>query len=204
MATLALRCRCGQVRGELVDGDPSRACHVVCYCDDCRAFNRWLGGDGLLDEAGGSEIVQTTPANVRITSGAEHLAAMRLTDRGMVRWYAGCCRTPIGNLMPWRRPPFVGLSAHFVDVSPLERDTALGPLLGQVQTAFATGPVPSRPGTSLFRTIRRSAWLVGRSIWTGAATPSPFRTPDGADGVAAARVLSTGERDALRALDGPR
>ena len=36
--TIPLRCRCGEVRGVALDMAPDTCTHIVCYCDDCRAF----------------------------------------------------------------------------------------------------------------------------------------------------------------------
>ena len=50
---LPLKCRCGAVRGEM---QPRRAyTRATCYCKDCRAYARFLGQPGVLDEAGGTE-----------------------------------------------------------------------------------------------------------------------------------------------------
>ncbi|MGH8856217.1 MAG: DUF6151 family protein, partial [Telluria sp.] len=104
--TIALRCRCGKVRGQV---DPSGvAARAVCYCKDCQAFGRFLGG-GVLDAAGGTEVEATLPAAVRFEAGMEHLACMSLSPKGLYRWYAACCRTPIGNTPRDPRTAYVGL-----------------------------------------------------------------------------------------------
>jgi len=70
----------------------------VCYCRDCQAFAHFLGKvDAILDERGGSEIIQVLPRNLTFTQGIELLACMRLTEKGLLRWYAACCNTPIGK-----------------------------------------------------------------------------------------------------------
>ncbi|MDE2382484.1 MAG: hypothetical protein KGL71_09785, partial [Xanthomonadaceae bacterium] len=93
---MKLSCRCGQVQGEF---NPARSyTRATCYCADCRAFARWLGGDGLLDAAGGSDIVAMAPDGLRFTQGLDQLACMSLGPRGLLRWYARCCRTPLGNV----------------------------------------------------------------------------------------------------------
>src|SRR5690606_34974463 len=58
--TLPLKCRCGAVRGEM---QPRRAyTRATCCCKDCRAYARFLGDPGVLDEAGGTDVVPTAPA----------------------------------------------------------------------------------------------------------------------------------------------
>jgi hypothetical protein len=93
---MKLACRCGQVEGRI---DPRRVhARASCYCRDCRAFARWLGGAGLLDVAGGSDILAMAPDGLQITRGFEKMACMSLGPRGLLRWYASCCRTPLGNV----------------------------------------------------------------------------------------------------------
>ena len=64
--TMRLRCRCGQVQGELAEREV--AAHMICYCKDCRAYARYLGMDAMLDEAGGTELCATLPASVTFAS----------------------------------------------------------------------------------------------------------------------------------------
>src|SRR5690349_22143392 len=97
-ATHPLQCECGKIKGVL--NDPRSANHVVCYCNDCQAFAHVLGkAEQVLDQHGGSEIFQVLPKNLTFTQGIESLASLRLTDKGLIRWYASCCRTPIGNTL---------------------------------------------------------------------------------------------------------
>lgn len=93
---MKLACRCGQVEGRI---DPRRThARTSCYCRDCRAFARWLGGVELLDAGGGTDILAMAPDGLRITRGFEKMACMSLGTRGLLRWYASCCRTPLGNV----------------------------------------------------------------------------------------------------------
>src|SRR5688572_4602143 len=114
--TMQLRCRCGAVRGEM---DAGRAyARATCYCKDCRAFARFLGQSGVLDASGGSDIVATAPAAVRITSGSEHVACMSLSPKGLLRWYASCCRTPLGNTPRDPKVLYAGLVTAWFDAAP--------------------------------------------------------------------------------------
>ena len=103
-----LRCRCGTIQGTV---DPRHVyARAVCYCKDCQAFARFLGSpDQILDRQGGTEIVAILPAAVQFTTGVEKLACMSLSDKGLLRWYASCCRTPIGNTPRDRSTPYVGI-----------------------------------------------------------------------------------------------
>ena len=114
----SLRCRCGTLRGYV--SHPEDVNRGVCYCKDCQAFAHFLEtADSVLDSAGGTEVIQTTPANVTITQGQSKLACVRLRNKGLLRWYTSCCKTPdrqyasqfpirlcrIGAFLPrrWRR-----------------------------------------------------------------------------------------------------
>ena len=86
-----LRCQCGAVRGLANTVAPDTGMHVVCMCDDCQAFAHFLERDDVLDASGGTAIFQLRPAQLEITAGREHLRCMRLSEKGLLRWYAGCC-----------------------------------------------------------------------------------------------------------------
>src|ERR1700761_5845308 len=93
-----LRCSCGKLQGHV--SHPGRAGRGVCYCRDCRAFAHFLGRPGdILDAQGGTDVMATLPSYVTFTQGKDKLACMSLSERGMLRWYASCCNTPIGNTM---------------------------------------------------------------------------------------------------------
>jgi hypothetical protein len=96
-AQVELRCRCGEVRA-LVTGASRRTVNrVVCYCDDCQAFAHQLGRADLLDSQGGSDIVQVAPASLRFVQGQHRIVGLQLKPKGLFRWYANCCNTPVGN-----------------------------------------------------------------------------------------------------------
>ncbi len=194
---LPLRCACGAVQGTLEA--PLSGNHIVCYCDDCQAFARWLGRGDVLDRWGGTDILQTAPARLKVHVGAHHLRAIRLTDGGMLRWYTDCCRTPVGNQLATPRSPFVGVITRFVDGDPEHKAAALGPIRGWVQGRYAFGDPPPRVVSNVpIRAILQAMWVLARCMLTGASRPSPFvdgagrwrREPD---------VLSPAEREALRA-----
>jgi hypothetical protein len=192
-----LRCRCGRVRGVATHVGPETGTRSLCYCDDCQAFARFLGQPDVVDDRGGTDVYQMAIFRVSLAQGADDLRAMRLSPKGMIRFYAGCCRTPIGNTLG-PRVPFIGLVHSFIDLGDARaRDEILGKAVG-VQGRFAPGGCP--PGVSprvppifLMRAVRNLAgwWLTGRRA------PSPFYEPSGATR-APLIVLSADERAALR------
>ena len=109
-----LRCRCGEVRGLVTAASPRAVNRVVCYCDDCQAFAHQLGRADLLDPQGGSDIVQLAPASLTFLQGRHRIVGLRLGPKGLFRWYASCCNTPVGNTLT-PAIPFVGVVAQAFD-----------------------------------------------------------------------------------------
>src|SRR5512138_1926635 len=72
-STVDLRCRCGEVEGCLENAAPDTVNRVVCYCDDCQAYAHHLGRADLLDELGGTDVVQVAPASLAFHRGAERI-----------------------------------------------------------------------------------------------------------------------------------
>src|SRR5687768_6868112 len=111
--TISLRCTCGRLSGELRTA-PSWAARVVCYCDDCQAYARFLEPASVVNEHGGTEVIQAWPACLTLTAGADALGLVRLSPKGLYRFYAGCCRAPVGNTLG-PRWPFIGVMAGLIE-----------------------------------------------------------------------------------------
>ena len=199
-ADVSLRCRCDRVRGVARDLSGRSGNRVVCYCDDCQTYARWLGGEGIVDGHGGTDVFQMAPARLRIERGAEELRCVRLAPKGLLRWYAGCCRTPIGNTLASPRVPFVGVVHAFMDhgADGRARDEALGPPLASIFGEFAAAGAPPGVRARAPRSLLvRSAGLLLLAWLRGDARPSPFFDQTGAP-VSEPLVLGPQEREALR------
>ena len=179
--TIPLRCRCGQVQGEV--GTANTYVRATCYCKDCRAFAQWLGTPGLLDDAGGVDVVAMAPSQVRFTAGEAHIACMTLTPRGIYRWYADCCRTPLGNTGRTPAIHYVGVSTDCLD--PAAADAAFGPA-GRcvINTESATAPVRKTPLAFVLGGLRILAGILGAKLrgrrespFFDTATGAPIRVP---------------------------
>ena len=142
---IPLRCACGTIVGTAVAASAKAGNRVICYCNDCQAFVRFLGRPDIMDEHGGTDIFQMAPGRLQITAGRQALRCVRLSDRGLHRWYCGECKTPIGNTLG-SRVPFVGVVHSFMDHAGdgRARAQALGEPLCAVNHATATGTVPRR------------------------------------------------------------
>jgi hypothetical protein len=200
--TAALSCSCGEVRGWVGDVAPNTVNRVVCYCDDCQAFLHKLERADLLDGQGGTDIVQFAPASLSFVQGTERIVGLRLTPKGIYRWYASCCRMPLGNTLG-PAIPFIGVVAHAFEGETQKPDQLFGRPLGRIFGRYAVGHPPE--GSTGF-----NPWLMARAIsrvlgWRlrGKTWPHPFfdrarRAPN-----FPLTTLSPQEREALRPLCGP-
>ncbi len=194
--SLAIRCGCGALRGSVSGASPQYGNHLVCYCDDCQAFPRFLGcADAVLDANGGSEIYQVSSGRVAFESGLEHLAAVRLSDRGLCRWFAGCCRTPIANTMPSAGMPFCGLLA--VALAPDgSLDEAIGPIRMRVNARFALGDLAGIDAhrRAPFAMLFRLGSLLLSARLRGEQRDSPFFDASSGEAVVTPEVLDAKQR----------
>ena len=177
---IKLKCSCGAVQGTAVNITPSSGNRVICCCDDCQKFANHLDcKTPILDEFGGTDLFQTSQSQVRIESGAEHLRCLRLTSKGLFRWYTGCCNTPVGNTFS-ASMPFIGIFQNFIDLGD-ERDTVLGPVRAYVQTQHALG-TPTYPSSAKKFPIGITLRIMRKMLlWKlkGMNKPSVFFTDNG-------------------------
>lgn len=207
MREISLRCTCGKLEGTARSVVPTRGFRVVCHCDDCQAYAHYLKrADQVLNEAGGTDIFQLTPAQLTLTRGTEHLACVRLTPKGLMRWYAACCDTPVANTLPWAKVAFAGVPQPFMDhaADGERRDEAVGPSVASVHGRYAYGPFaqaihPRTPLSSAGRVVGNllMGWLRGQ------ARPSPFFDAATGRPVVEPTVLTPEQRDELRQHCGP-
>ena len=176
-------CDCGKVRFEIA---PIRGTRCVCYCRDCQAFQAHLDRLDCLEPAGGSDLFQAMPHEVRLLDGSEQLAALRLTDKGPLRWYTTCCNTGICNTGARRAVPL----ASFL-VRGFNAPDRAGPVVARVNRKGATGQIEG-PDGSIGSLIRRFLGRALLALLTGRYRRTPFFTPEG-DPIAAPYRLSTDE-----------
>jgi hypothetical protein len=185
-----LQCRCGTIKGWV--SDTQGANRVVCYCRDCQAFARFLGQEiETLDAQGGSDVIQTLPKNVRFTQGADALACMRLTDKGMVRWYAGCCKTPIGNTLENYKISFIGLLHNCLESPEHSLQSSFGAVRTYANPQGAIG-APKPKASGMGTTLRWFAKTILKARLNGDYKLTPFFR-DGRP-IATQRVIGSAER----------
>ena len=193
--THPLRCSCGAVRGAVEH--ERLASHSICYCPDCQAFARFLGREAeLLDARGGCENIQALPKDVTFREGAQHLACVRLSETGMLRWYAACCNTPIGNTPATSKLPFVGLARACLENASSSVASSFGPVRHCTFTSGAVGPTNPEP----FGGAALVVWLIRnrlRARFTGGFSINPFFDTATDRPIVPPKVLSPAERERL-------
>lgn len=196
-------CRCRVVRGRVSEASPRTVNRVICYCDDCQAFAHHLGRAELLDPHGGSDIVQLAPASLILLQGQERIVGVRLTPKGLYRWYASCCNTPLGNTVG-PAIPFVGVLTEAFQSDGQVPDLVFGRPIGAIKGECAIGePPPGSKGISLSLMVRSIAKVLGWRL-TGRAWPNPYFDRSTRNPIYPVTCLSPQQRDALRRLCGPK
>lgn len=204
--TITLRCTCGAFRGFAKDVSPASGNRIICMCGDCQAFAHFLGRPKeILDAHGGTDIFQMIPPNLEIANGKELIRCMRLSEKGLFRWYVECCKTPIANTMGSPKIPFAGIVHNIMDqkTAGQSRDQVLGPVAARIESQNGIGECPpdatkNLPPRLVFRTIRLlfSAWLNWRK------NISPLFDSGTLRPIIAPTILSAAEREKLRKLCG--
>ena len=201
---IPLKCSCGAMRGFVHDISSQRGHRTVCMCNDCQAYAHYLGqAITVLDANGGTDVVPVAPANLEITQGIENLKCLRLTEKGMLRWYAGCCNSPIANSAPISKIPFAGLIHSIMDFggSGQSRDSVLGPIGMRVQGKSGIGILPEGTYQNFsFKQILQTIRFLFVGFLKRQYTPSPFFNAQTGKPVVAPYILSKVERDNLRKL----
>ena len=189
MSDISLSCKCGTLSGVLRDVSPKVGSRVVCYCKDCQAGAHALGAEFVLNDRGGTDIFQSIPSVIDIQQGQEHLACLRLSPKGLMRWYAGCCDTPLFNTLATPKLTFSGI----VTANLSGETEALGPVIAVNKGECAT------PGDAIrsFGFLNAGWQIIKRNLAAKLRgdRKTPFFTDDGAP-VVSPRVLTLDERKA--------
>lgn len=204
-SNLMIQCDCGELRGVASAISPQSGNHVACYCDDCQAFAHFLNrAKDVLDSHGGSDIFQMSQGQIAITSGVDKLACVRLTPKGLVRWFASCCNSPIGSTMSTAALPLVGLVTNCLRASGEKSvDEQLGPVKASIYRKFAKDGASLPPDRVALPIIFLGvAALLVKWILRRNGKRSPFFDPTSGSLAATPRVLTELERAALRTKTG--
>lgn len=183
MPEIKLSCECGNVQGKTHFMTATSGNRITCCCADCQAFANYLEHLGrgnatpILDQFLGTDIFQMPISKLAIHQGVEEIACVRLTRKGMYRWYTRCCHTPIGNTLG-ANMPFIGVIHNFMkhDVSRVED---IGKNRAYVHTKGMKDSIPKILKGSSLRAVLRSVMKL--LIWKiqGLNRPSVFFDEEG-------------------------
>ncbi|NQD96393.1 hypothetical protein HP532_27405, partial [Pseudomonas sp. CrR25] len=125
---------------------------------------------------GGTEIVQVAQQRLLFFQGENLLSAVRLSNKGMIRWYATCCGSPIGNTMASPKASFIGLIHTCLDRRQMDKD--FGADVAVLNTDTALGETkPKQRG--LLGVLARFIWIVVTNRFNGRYKKSPFFNSSG-------------------------
>ncbi len=198
-----LECKCGALHGLCRDVSADTVNRVICLCADCQTFAHHLGRGDLLDASGGSDIIQVAPNSVTFDRGTDRIAALKLGPKGPYRWYATCCKTPLGNTIE-PSVPFIGIVHElFREARDPERRTAIfGPPRAALHGKSAVGePPPGSTKANVGFLLHTIGVILGWKL-RGKAWPHPYFNLATGKPRYPVTILSREERDAARQLCG--
>jgi hypothetical protein len=143
----------------------------------------------LCERIGGTSIIQTLPKHLDFLTGTEHLACIRLTENGLLRWYAACCNTPIGNTSPNFKLHFIALIHNCLSLDRVSLDDAFGTIRMHVSTQSAIGEHKPK-SIGLLAGALRVMGMVIRSRLDGSYKQNPFFIPGTGDPIVTPQVLN--------------
>src|SRR5262249_21727063 len=107
---------------------------------------------------------------LEFTEGADQVRCMRLSPKGNHRWYAECCRTPLGNTIPWI--PYVGVVRSAFESPSADDASTFGKVLVSNVGSAVGGPPP---GVGLtFRGVAHVTRLLASWAMRGLGHPTPL------------------------------
>ncbi len=161
---LAFACNCGALSGHIKAAGVSSGTHAECFCHDCRAAQLYFKQP---DPAPGPvDVLQTSPEYIVFETGAEHLALMQLSPKGMLRWYAKCCNAPLATTTRTPKFPFAGFIGKR-----LQHPEKLGPV---VTRGFVPGPGGKQSHQGLRHAVVGLLSRVAKSRLSGRWKDTPF------------------------------
>lgn len=194
-----LRCRCGTVQGHVEQPQQAMG-RGVCYCKDCQAYAHFLGrAADVLDAQGGTDVIATHPQHVAITQGLDALACVSMSPKGLLRWYASCCKTPIGNTSRSAKTAYVGLVHTCLEGAGAPIERSFGPVTLRLNRESATGAVAQK-SSGVFRSMLRFMGTMLGARVGGSYKRTPFFAADSGAPIVPPQVLSLAERERLKGL----
>lgn len=137
---MKIQCDCGKFKAQLNHFPKATPGRLVCYCDDCQTYVKKIGREDILDEYGGTEVIPAYPNDFEILAGKEFLKCNKLSRKGLHRWTASCCNTPIANTMP--KFPWLGIPHNVYKNADSQALEVFGPVRSRIKGKFKTKEAP--------------------------------------------------------------
>ncbi|MCB0369094.1 MAG: hypothetical protein KDD45_06480 [Bdellovibrionales bacterium] len=137
---MQIQCDCGNFRAELTGLSKNTPGRLACYCDDCQSFAKKINREDILDSFGGTEIIPVYPCEFKFIQGQEHLKCNLLTNKGLTRWTAECCNSPIANIRP--KFPWVGVYHTAYTAHDAKFLSSLGMIRSRIMGKYKKGHPP--------------------------------------------------------------
>lgn len=195
---LAISCTCGKLKGQLRAIAPDKGARYVCHCKDCQAFIHFLNRQSeVLDPNAGTHVFQTRPSRLTIARGLDQLQCIRLTEKPTLRWYAGCCNSPLFNTTSSGKYPFLSVICHCTD--PDMRDDAMGPVRGHLSAAEAVGDMTGKTKAAETGMLLGVVYRMLCERLSGRHKDTPLFDPVTGDPVAVPAIMDPADRARLDA-----
>jgi len=150
----------------------------------------------MLDVHGGTDTLAVLPSAVLITRGHDRIVCMSLGDQGLLRWYAGCCRTAIANTPRNFKLAVVNVVHSCLERTPGEVQESFGRVDMRLNTQSARGRLPPLREHKLYSLSRTIKALVLARL-DGSYRRTPLFDPDSGTPISTPEVLSPIERKRL-------
>lgn len=198
---IKLACSCGGLQGKIQNVTPKLGLRIICYCDDCQTYANYLRCQkSILDEDGGTQLLQVPQAHVQFSQGQDQIECLQLSPKGIKRWYTKCCHTPIGNMLQNPNVAFIGIPFALIDMEQINGiDQSLGPLCARLQARYAKRPIAHKHDEKvsfghLLKTINKLLlWKI-----KGLQRPHPFYDFEKKQYSYETKILSKEERNKFR------
>ena len=185
---MRIQCDCGSFQADLTGFPRNSPGRLACYCNDCQAYLEKLGRKDLLDAYGGTEVIPVYPSEFVIASGKEHLRCNRLSRKGLNRWSATCCNSPIANTKA--NFPWVGILHNAYRAADPQALDRLGPVRSRIMGKYAKGKPPFEIAERInFKAMMSVLPFLLKGKLFGKSKPNPFFKEDGTTPISEPKLL---------------
>ena len=130
-----------------------------------------------------------------LNRGKDRLACLHLTEKPTLRWYAGCCKTPLFNTFANGKLPYTTILLANCDD---QGRAALGEPLGHMFLKDAPNDTPGLEPMSIWPLVFDSVRRIALDIMSGARRGNPIFHPETLEPFPTPYRLDPAERSCLQ------